>query len=1056
MPKFIDVFNEYVEERRKNRSNLDKVKDEFEECIEEEKYTLYGQTKEHDNLKQKLKSNFRKYYKLEKEYYAPKLDFLLEKILDKIKKDDVNKILDLIKENIDPTFGKLKRQVSLKLPEYKGKNIPFDKWIKVLNVKYFQPQEYFMVEKLARMLSKNDLEDVTQAFANYKTELVQPKQYDIKEKVNTNVSKELIKNTNVDETNQNKSKVDSLKQNNLELVDENSNIQIKTNKIYTKVNQEDTKSYEELIEEELNEPFKKLADLRNVKISDVKKEIDDEFNSEIEKQAKILGLETNIVKEIIENSFTKLVNFIKDNSNYQNTLNDKVFDLAYTNFCKLIDLSYEKSDDVNLENIYNASAELNRLARKKYFGCVNAYSIDYKSEFHTEFSELAQEIEFDFVKTYSSVVNPKQSYERYANEAKAVKAMRNFGEKYGLDVQLDKKQFLDSRNVSNLNWNYFDRYRIMFDEVRKKSYKDGIFSFGKYKQSVLNVQFFKELDKDMYKFLKSLYTYADRDDKFKYSESPLESLNEPERIKFLESLFHVNRIVDVKDKNNISYHTINQGDLYHLTHKEKTDMFNEAYQTMNHGINKIKGKKLKLDSMYSFLNSYKEAYKTMTKIHNQNWFNRMLRHPIDYMKENSKLNQIQATLAKVFDRPKELINIHLSNKDNMFYGRKNNELLDEFKRDEGNKFKTYTYEQVLEITNFINEVNKSFKSKLDNSKFDIILRDQTENEYFFNKNELENSNNELNDRINETKNSNIEVNADDLTIDIEMQRFNSSYLEIEEKQSLNLNLKEEIKDINNNNQNNGNVIKEKRNPAYAVEIEGFDTYIEMASLDSSDLEIEEKQSLNLNSKEEIKDINNSNQNNDNVLKENNQDFDAISEDLSTYINPNIEFKTENLNTYIEMEDLNSNNIKTWKKPLNIKKEVFEYANKNSNVDIEMERFNSSYLEIEEKQSLNLNSKEEIKDINNSNQNNDNLLKENNQDFDAISEDITTYINPTVELKTENLNKYIEMEDLNSDKIKTWKKPLNIKKEVFEYTNKNSNIDIEMEIFKSYDGKSIGK
>ena len=976
--------------------------------------------------------------------------------MDKIKKDDVNKILDLIKENIDPTFGKLKRQVSLKLPEYKGKNIPFDKWIKVLNVKYFQPQEYFMVEKLAGILSKNDLEDVTQAFANYKTELIQPKQDDFKEKVNTNVSKELIKNTNVDETNQNKSKVDSLKQNNLELVDENSNIQIKTNKIYTKVNQEDTKSYEELIEEELNEPFKKLADLRNVKISDVKKEIDEEFNSEIEKQAKILGLETNIVKEIIENSFTKLVNFIKDNSNYQNTLNDKVYDLAYTNFCKLIDLSYEKSDDVNLENIYNASAELNRLARKKYFGCVNAYSIDYKSEFHTEFSELAQEIEFDFVKTYSSVVNPKQSYERYANEAKAVKAMRNFGEKYGLDVQLDKKQFLDSRNVSNLNWNYFDRYRIMFDEVRKKSYKDGIFSFGKYKQSVLNVQFFKELDKDMYKFLKSLYTYADRDDKFKYSESPLESLNEPERIKFLESLFHVNRIVDVKDKNNISYHTINQGDLYHLTHKEKTDMFNEAYQTMNHGINKIKGKKLKLDSMYSFLNSYKEAYKTMTKIHNQNWFNRMLRHPIDYMKENSKLNQIQATLAKVFDRPKELINIHLSNKDNMFYERKNNELLDEFKRNEGNKFKTYTYEQVLEITNFINEVNKSFKSKLDNSKFDIILRDQTEKEYFFNKNELENSNNELNDRINETKNSNIEVNADDLTIDIEMQRFNSSYLEIEEKQS-----------------------------------------------------------LNFNSKEEIKDINNSNQNNDNLLKENNQDFDAISEDITTYINPTVEFKTENLNTYIEMEDLNSNNIKTWKKPLNIKKEVFEYTNKNSNVDIEMERFNSSYLEIEEKQSLNLNSKEEIKDINNSNQNNsnvikekrnpayaveiegldtyiemvsldssdleieekqslnlnskeeikdinnnnqnnDNVLKENNQDFDAISEDLNTYINPTVELKTENLNKYIEMEDLNSDKIKTWKKPLNIKKEVFEYTNKNSNIDIEMEIFKSYDGKSIGK
>ena len=40
MPKFIDVFDEYVEERRKNRSNLDKVKDEFEECIEEEKYTF--------------------------------------------------------------------------------------------------------------------------------------------------------------------------------------------------------------------------------------------------------------------------------------------------------------------------------------------------------------------------------------------------------------------------------------------------------------------------------------------------------------------------------------------------------------------------------------------------------------------------------------------------------------------------------------------------------------------------------------------------------------------------------------------------------------------------------------------------------------------------------------------------------------------------------------------------------------------------------------------------------------------------------------------------------
>lgn len=66
MPKFIDVFNEYVEERRKNQSNLDKVKDEFEECIEEEKYTLYGQTKEHDTLKQELKKNFRKYYKLEK------------------------------------------------------------------------------------------------------------------------------------------------------------------------------------------------------------------------------------------------------------------------------------------------------------------------------------------------------------------------------------------------------------------------------------------------------------------------------------------------------------------------------------------------------------------------------------------------------------------------------------------------------------------------------------------------------------------------------------------------------------------------------------------------------------------------------------------------------------------------------------------------------------------------------------------------------------------------------------------------------------------------------
>ena len=468
---------------------------------------------------------------------------------------------------------------------------------------------------------------------------------------------------------------------------------------------------EEDIEEDIEENIEDDIEDENVIGIEI---INAQYNKVIEEQAKNLGINPKAIKEMLDASFDKLGKTI-NGDDYWDALKKGVEDLTHENICKLIDLTAEKNSDFDLEKIYQANDELNKIAKQKYFGCFNWYD----KNFYKEYKEYADEVS-DFTNyvdlafenyTFKQIKEPK--FESYAAKAKAKKIVKDFNEKYDTNISLRLPEGHDEENVKDEKWNYLDAYRSVFESIRKDSYKDGIFSVGKAKYSILSVETFKEIDKDINKLLKAFYQNYGKEvePEYKTSPSPLESLNKHQRIKFLESLFHLHRIIDVKDTNCVSYNNINKKDLYSLSHNEKKVMFNNAYNTILNAIDQVKNNHLDYEGIKAFLYSYKTVYKTMAKIHNENWFIRMLRHPFDFAKENITLSKIEVTLADAFDIKQVKVHRYMSNKDDNIYGNKRSEKLNTFKNNEVNKYKTYNFEQALEITNLITDIDKIYNNE---------------------------------------------------------------------------------------------------------------------------------------------------------------------------------------------------------------------------------------------------------------------------------------------------------------------------------------------------------
>ena len=438
------------------------------------------------------------------------------------------------------------------------------------------------------------------------------------------------------------------------------------------------------------------------------------LNLLIEKHALTLKLNKNSIEKIIDDSFKQLVSDYRQNQNldFDKEIN-KIVEAIGKNIIKL---AKENDIDVDFSDINKMNTEISKIVFEKYFG----------QNFVNENYDL-ENLATAFISNSNSIIN-EEYMNPYLEQIYNEKVINNFSNKYGLKLDFTSFMNLVNTSLDNKDKFYLESFRKLFDVIRKEYYARDIFKLNGY---TLNVDFIKEFDDDINKCINAIYSQNGVKDEV--ITSPLLNQTEKERICFLESLFHIKRFIDVKNQKGISYKNVRESNLYSLSHVEKTNILNEAYQKIMDGINKIKDYKLDNEGRNVFLITFKEAYLTMRKIHNEKWGYRLLRHIVDFTSEKNKINEVETSLARLFNVPKEDITNIINDKDSNFYGNDNGENINEFKNNHENNYKTYSYNQAVEITNFINNVNESYKKEnlQEISKFDVILRGKTKNDYIF-------------------------------------------------------------------------------------------------------------------------------------------------------------------------------------------------------------------------------------------------------------------------------------------------------------------------------------
>lgn len=472
----------------------------------------------------------------------------------------------------------------------------------------------------------------------------------------------------------------------------------------------------------------------------------DQINNAIDE---IFDLSTNVLKVSKDDlAFTPHINTLKIELKYPFEINKSKEVLQEA--CKKLDISFDQLDrdiltkykmlfdksnkpyfklEDELEELFNSN--LKTLLNIKYSINENNFKVIYET-YSSINKELMQNLfnkesmEYQ-LKPYDE--NLEKSYLQSYMTSKSIDDVVNrFKETYKIDVSL--KTFKDPKTTADFDFDkfYLDKFKVFFDMARKKDNK----SNAKQSLNDFSVESFYAFKSDFDKLLKSVYkNYSVKDDNL---GKVFDKMSEKDRITYLEELYGVPRIIDVKDSDNLSYYQVLQN-LSILDKKAQKDEFKECTKILNDACMYIVNEKVSDSSKNIFIASYKNVYKTMHKIHNTKWFTRMLSDPKQFFKERSDLKALETRLSVSLDMKKDaLMKVLLKSKDE-FVGLKNkNSNIDEFKKNKDNKYRIYSYNDMTKISSLITQINNDVKSQANyssNDKFDIILRENTKKEYVF-------------------------------------------------------------------------------------------------------------------------------------------------------------------------------------------------------------------------------------------------------------------------------------------------------------------------------------
>lgn len=156
----------------------------------------------------------------------------------------------------------------------------------------------------------------------------------------------------------------------------------------------------------------------------------------------------------------------------------------------------------------------------------------------------------------------------------------------------------------------------------------------------------------------------------------------------------------------------------------------------------------------AFLQSYREVYQAMDKVHNTKWFFRMIMHYKDYKAEKRLLNETLDNISSTLKLDKNFVKGYLTKKDDIL----RSGTQEQFKTNPQN-VKCYTYNEALDVSDAItsanNKINEKFEIKA--PEFDPLLRTfvNKEDEELVNTSRINIENIDLEDDKIEVKNDNI-------------------------------------------------------------------------------------------------------------------------------------------------------------------------------------------------------------------------------------------------------------------------------------------------------------
>ncbi len=289
----------------------------------------------------------------------------------------------------------------------------------------------------------------------------------------------------------------------------------------------------------------------------------------------------------------------------------------------------------------------------------------------------------------------------------------SFNQKYGLD--LDSKVFEEATKEINFNSKQFfkDEFIKLFDNVyfndNGKTFKDGT--------PLTDIKALKDFSKEFNELASiAINDYTKEDNK-----SPLEEMNSKEKIEMFERCFGVNRIENVT-YNNESFRSLNQKGYKNLSYTDKCYIFDSAKSKIDKALEKF-DQNIDSNNKKAFLQSYREVYQAMNRLHNKNWFVNFIIHNKAYRQEKKALSDTITLVSSKLNLEKEVIEMYFAKKDDTLYSKTMKDL-----KENKDSVKSHSFDEALEIsntiTNTVKEIDKDFG--IESSEVDILTRTEKE------------------------------------------------------------------------------------------------------------------------------------------------------------------------------------------------------------------------------------------------------------------------------------------------------------------------------------------